>query len=147
MRLWTLHCGKNTHRHPWVRVASSQENWRSSGKIPSATGMLSPHQLQNLKFLYSLSSYGLSIGTGNACLCMWENKEFPKSAEVVSLSRGFPGGPDDKESAGNAGDPGSISGEGNGYPLQCSCLQNSMDRGAWWATVHGVAESQIWLSN
>ena len=49
------------------------------------------------------------------------------------------------------GDLGSIpgsrrfSGEGNGYPLQYSCLENSMDRGAWWATVHRVAKSQTWL--
>ena len=48
-----------------------------------------------------------------------------------------------KESACNAGDPASIpgsgrsSGEGNGYPLQYSCLENPMDRGDWWATVHG----------
>ena len=48
---------------------------------------------------------------------------------------------------GEAGDPGSIpesersSGGGNGNPLQDSCLENPMDRGAWWATVHGVAES------
>ena len=48
----------------------------------------------------------------------------------------------------NAGDPGSIPGsekspgEGNGYPLQYSCLENPMDRGAWWATVQGVAKSQ-----
>ena len=52
----------------------------------------------------------------------------------------------------NAGDPGSVprsgrsAGEGNGYPLQCSCLENSMDRGAWWATVHRVAESRTQLS-
>ena len=52
-----------------------------------------------------------------------------------------------KESACNAGDPGSIPGsersprEGNGYPLQYSCLENSKDRGAWWATVHGVTKS------
>ena len=51
-----------------------------------------------------------------------------------------------KESACNAGDPGSIPGwrrspgEGNGYPYQYSCLENSTDRGAWWATVHGIAE-------
>ena len=38
-------------------------------------------------------------------------------------------------------------GEGNGYPLQCSCLQNSMDRGAWWAIAHGVAKSWTWLRN
>ena len=58
---------------------------------------------------------------------------------------GFPGGSDGKESACSAGDLGSIRGsgrspgEGNGYPLQYSYLENSMDRGAWQATVHGVA--------
>ena len=60
----------------------------------------------------------------------------------------FPGGSDGKESACNAGDPGSISGlgrspgEGNGNPLQYYCLENSTDRGAWQATVHGVVKSQ-----
>ena len=63
---------------------------------------------------------------------------------------GFPGGSDGKKSAYNAGDSlgsiGSIPGsgksprEGNGYPCQYSCLENSMDRGAWWATVHRVAK-------
>ena len=38
-------------------------------------------------------------------------------------------------------------GEGDGTPLQYSCLENPMDGGAWWATVHGVAKSQTWLSN
>ena len=62
--------------------------------------------------------------------------------------RGFPGGSDGKESSYNAGDPGSIPGlgrfpgKGNGYPLHYSCLENSMDREAWWATVHRVAKSQ-----
>ena len=64
---------------------------------------------------------------------------------------GFPGGSDGKESACNAGDardldliPGSgrFPGEGNGYPLQYSCLANSMDRGAWQAKVRGVAKSR-----
>ena len=65
----------------------------------------------------------------------------------ISLYKGFPGGSDGKGSAYNAGDPGSIPGlgrspgEGNGNPLQYSCLENPMDRGAWWATVHGVPES------
>ena len=59
-----------------------------------------------------------------------------------------PGGSDGKESTCNAGDLGSIPGlgrspgEGHGNPLQYSCVENSMDRGAWWATVHGVAKSQ-----
>ena len=56
-----------------------------------------------------------------------------------------------KESACNAGDPGSSpglgrsSGEGNGNSLQYSCLKNPMDRGAWWATVQGMANSQTWV--
>ena len=64
---------------------------------------------------------------------------------------GFPGGSEVKASACNAGDLGSIPGlgrspgEGNGNPLQYSCLENPMDGGAWWATVHGVAKSQIRL--
>ena len=59
----------------------------------------------------------------------------------------LPGGSDGKESACNAGDPGSIPGsgrsraEGNSNPLQYSCLGNSMDRGDCWATVHGVMGS------
>ena len=60
---------------------------------------------------------------------------------------GFPGGSAGKESAHNVGDLGLIPGsgrslgEGNGYPLQYSCLENSIDRGAWQVTVHGVAKS------
>ena len=60
--------------------------------------------------------------------------------------QGFPGDSDSKESACNAGDPGSIPGlggspgKGNGYPLHYSCLEKSMDRGAWRAIIHGVAE-------
>ena len=62
------------------------------------------------------------------------------------------GGPDSKEAACNARDLGSIPGlgrypgEGNGYPFQYSCLENSMDRGAWWATVYEVGRSQTRLS-
>ena len=59
---------------------------------------------------------------------------------------GFPGGSEVKASAWNEGDPGLIPGsgrspgEGNGNPLQYSCLENPMEGGAWWATVHGVAK-------
>ena len=58
-----------------------------------------------------------------------------------------------KESSCNAGDAGLIPGsrispgEGNGNLLQYSCLEHSMDRGAWWAAVHGVAKNQTYLSD
>ena len=75
-----------------------------------------------------------------ATITLYENKteNLPPTSEV-------------KASARNAGDLGSISrlgrslGEGNGNPLQFSCLENSMDGGAWWATVHGVAKSRTRL--
>ena len=63
----------------------------------------------------------------------------------VCLFMGFPDGSDNKESACNTGDLGSIPGsgrppgQGNGNPLQCYCLENPRDRGAWWAAVYGVA--------
>ena len=69
------------------------------------------------------------------------------------MINGSPGGSDSKESAFNSGDRDSVSGsgwfpeEGNGNPLGFSCLENSMARGAWWATVHGVTKSWTWLSN
>ena len=66
---------------------------------------------------------------------------------------GFPGGSDGKESTCNAKDLGSVPGLGGSpgggqcNPLQCSCLENPMDRGAWQATVNGVANSQTRLSD
>ena len=57
-------------------------------------------------------------------------KNLPVNAEDICLILGL----------------GRSSGEGNGNPLQYSCLENSMDRGAWWATVYRVAKSQTWLS-
>ena len=71
----------------------------------------------------------------------------------TEIIAGFPGGSEVKASAWNAGDSGSIPGlgrspgEGNGNPLQYSCLENPMDGGAWKATVHGVAKSRTPLSD
>ena len=68
----------------------------------------------------------------------------------------LPGGAVVKNLPANAGDTGDVglipglgrsSGEGHGNPLQYSCLKNSMDGGAWYATVHGVAKSQTGLSD
>ena len=69
-----------------------------------------------------------------------------RHVKIITLV--VPGGSDDKESAYNAEDPGSIlesgrsPGEGNGYPFQYSCLENPMDRGPWQATVYGITKSQ-----
>ena len=67
----------------------------------------------------------------------------PSGASLVAVAQ-----IDGKEAACNAGDPGSTHGLGrppgeeNDNPLQYTCLENSMDRGAWWATVHRVTKSQ-----
>ena len=79
-----------------------------------------------------------------------------KSSHLINtsfFSLGFPGGSEVKASACNVGDLGSIPwlgrspGEGNGNPLQYSCLENPLDAGVWWATVHGVTNSQTRLSD
>ena len=76
----------------------------------------------------------------------------PGVQPCLSRSWGFPGGSAGKDSACNAGGPGLIPGlgrspgEGNDNPLQYSCLGNPMNRGAWWATVHGIAKSRTRLS-
>ena len=75
----------------------------------------------------------------------------PLILSLEYLTRDFPGGSVSKESACDAGELGSIPGsgrapgKGNGNPLQDSCLGNPVDRGAWWATVHGDHESQTRL--
>ena len=72
---------------------------------------------------------------------------------LITFRMGFPGGSEVKVPACNLGNLGSIPGsgrfpgEGNVNPLQYSCLENPMDRGAWWATVHEVAKSQTRLSD
>ena len=67
------------------------------------------------------------------------------------MTNGFLGGLGDKETTCNAGDLGLVlgrfPGEGNDYPLQYSCLENSMENGACWATIHGDAKSWTQLSD
>ena len=71
----------------------------------------------------------------------------------ISMAQGFPDSSVGKEAACNEGDLGSVPGSGrssverNGYPLQYSCLENPMDRGAWQAKVHGVAKCWTQLNN
>ena len=96
----------------------------------------------------------VSVGRSGVQAVLWKWKVVQSLWAIVcpfliklSVNLGSPGGSDGKESACNAGDQGLIPGsgrspgEGNGYPLQYSCLENSMHRRAWGTTVHGVAKS------
>ena len=83
---------------------------------------------------------------------LFKYRFFPKQVFSLFLFKGWlPWWLSSKESTCNAGDTGSVPawgrgpGVGNGNPLQCSCLENPMDRGAWRATVHGVPKSRAWL--
>ena len=97
------------------------------------------------------------VAKSRTWLSGWTELNWTELKNIFSFERHyyeywFPGGSDSKASTCNAGDLHSISGsgrspgEGNGNPLQYSCLENSMDGGTWWATVHGVAKSQTRLN-
>ena len=123
--------------------------WNSLGQT-TGVGRLSllqgifPTQVSHIAgiFFTSWATSWLETGANNA-----EVEELIPIWAIESLYGGFPGGSNSKESACNLGDLGSTPGwgrsleEGNGNPLQYSCLENPMDRGNWWATVHGVAKS------
>ena len=104
------------------QVTDNHDNWRINTGVPK---------------IFSSRHFLRSLGTFTKYSSFW----------------GFCGGSDGKESACNAEDPdttlglGRSTGEGNGKPTQYSCLENSMDRGAWRATVHGIAKSLTQLSD
>ena len=101
-----------------------------------------------------------SVTSRSVNRCLWIDKEFSLLSKYVwgvvlktfklgtTTCQSFPCSSVGKESACSAGDLGSIPGlgrflgEGNGCPLEYSCLKNPMDKGAWWATVHRVTKSQ-----
>ena len=101
--------------------------------------------------MYNMSDYFLGIPTLCYPASRWvflenEMEVFLPRLYIPVCITGLPCGSNGKESACNAGDPGSIPSsleEGNGSPLQDSCLENHVDTGVWWAMVHGVAESGI----
>ena len=93
------------------------------------------------------------FGAGPQAASAFQHSFLCKYYHFPCASRGFPGASDGKESACNAGDLGIIPGLGRspgrerGSPLQYSCLENPIDRGAWQATVHGVTQSRTRLSD
>ncbi|CAI9172850.1 unnamed protein product [Rangifer tarandus platyrhynchus] len=88
------------------------------------------------------------------CMCITDllySRDWHNIVNQLYFNKGFPGGSEVKNLPANAGDArdavsisglGRYLGAGDGNPLQYSCLENSMDRGAWWATVHGATKSQ-----
>ena len=138
--LWENRVGPSKrHRSPGMRLwAAAFGHFLSLGKIC----LIHPP----VEFLFPLMGI-LSLSALHS----------PVSKDVIwpgfPHSLGFPHSSVGKESACNAGDPGSVPGlgrspgEGNGNPLQYPCLENPRDRGAWRAIVHGVAKSQTRLSD
>ena len=72
---------------------------------------------------------------------------FDGASQVALMVENPPANAGDLRDAGSIPGSGRSPGEGHGNPLQYSCLENPMDRGAWWATAHGVAKSQTRLSD
>ena len=113
-----------------------------------------PDQKYRRKFNCALIWLGQKKELNLKPLESWQGNNYHPSLTSAMTSgfkcKGFPGCSDSKESSCNAGNLGSIPGlgrspgEGNCYSLQYSGLENSMDRGAWQVTVHGVAKSQAW---
>ena len=100
------------------------------------------------------STHAMSQAKPSVVKTLWAHCEHSPHMPVIFVcSVRFPGGSEVKASACNVGDLGLIPGSGrspgeeNGNPLQYSCLENPVDGRAWWATVHGVAKSRIWLSD
>jgi len=110
--------------------------------------LFNPRYIPTPKTLYmNAHSKLLTIAKKVKTACMSIDEQINKMWYIHTVE-GSPGDSLVKNLAANAGDMGSIPGsgrspgEGNGNPLQYSCLENTMDRGAWWATVHRVTKSQ-----
>ena len=110
---------------------------------PSASDLVAPR--------LSISTTHITISPVHTLELWWGLNQLIHSvfSSIPNINLGFPGGSDGKESACNAGGPDliSVSGrslrEGNGNPLQYSCLENSTDRGAWWATVRSIGLQRV----
>ena len=138
---WHVECSTFT--------ASSFRIWNSSTGIPSPLLALFIGMLPKAHLTLHLRM----SGSWWVIMPSWLSGSWRSFLYSSSVYSGFPGGSEVKASACNAGNLSSIPGlarspgEGNGNPLQYSYPENPMDGGAWWATVHGVAESQTQLSD
>ena len=123
----------------WQR---QQQQQSSASSCPLHIGISTPRPSGFTHLPPKVAKWSQNAQRSSFHLCRWHQQNW-----------GFPSGSDGKESAWNAGDIGSVPrlegspGEGNDNPFQHSCLENSTDRGAWWAIVQGVANSGTQLSN
>ena len=126
--MWSLECMQKRRREGAVRNRAA--GWYAARHLVPCRTLLCPN------WVCSQSCF-TAVGST------------PSSGYHSHNELGFPGGSDGKESSYKAEEPGSIlglgrsPGEGNGNPHLYSCLENSMDRGAWWATAHWVAKSRL----
>ena len=110
--------------------------------------------LDAMIFVFWISSFkpAFSLSSFTFIKKLFNSSSLSAIRVVLNSSISFPGVSDSKESACNTGELslipelGRYPEEGNGCPLQYSCLDNSMDWGAWQATVQGVAKSRIWVN-
>ena len=171
MQLFLWRAFMFTMRRQWhptpVLLPGKSHGWRSLVGC-SSWGRWESHTTKWLHFHFSLSCVGEGNGNPLQCSCLenprdggaWWAAIYGVAQSGTRLKRlssssmftmGFLGGSDGTESACNTGDTGSIPGsgrfpeEGNGYPLQYFCLENSTDWETWWAWVHGVTKSQTQL--
>ena len=125
--------------------------------IPFFSGSSTPRDQTGASFIVgrfftSWATREAHLGLGPTQMTSF-NMNYKDSVSPILRYWIFPSGSDGKKSTCNTGDLGSIPvwgrspGGGHGHPLQYSCLENPMDRGTWWATVHGVAKSWTQLSD
>ena len=116
---------------------------------------------ERFPFDFSLSCIGEGNGTPLQCACLenpkdsrawwaavyWVAQSRTRLKQLSSSSSRVKASDCNAENLGSISESERSPGEGNGHPLQYSCLENPMDRGAWWAPVHGVTKSQTRLSD
>ena len=172
-RWWDLRSPPRDQPQVWAMEAQSPNPWMDGQGIPKSeilsfniidqTSLLPQHVC--VGFHNEMMTYYVTISP-NHPTDPTSAPALPNSSEYLTEYEGRSqklrplgkvsvtvGGSEGKESACSAGDPslipglGRFPGERNGYPLQFSCLENSMDRGAWWAIVYEVAKGQTPLSD
>ena len=127
---------------PFSSLDTTNICWQGQAYFRGVVKTIHAYCLYLAPLTWSILSYPRAKSTGNNRILWW----FILCVNCIGL-RGHPGGSGGKESAWDTGDRRRSPWEGNGYPLQYSCLENPMDREAWWATVHGVIKRHHWATD